>query len=262
MSFRQFGGKTYSAKNNIISNHYSVSNNLMVTDNIGQPNSYINSLNDLDVCGNITAKYMFLSSGTNYATEDNAIMPKSYIDSTVNSGPTGPIGATGPTGSIGFTGPTGATGPTGSIGFTGSAGVTGTIGPTGPTGPQLNIEGDLTIPGSLTVGIDITATGKMTASSFNATSDYRIKENVIPLNDNFTVDSLIPVIYNNMLTEKQDIGLIAHEVQEIYPFLVNGVKDGQEYQSVNYTSLIPLLIKEIKELKIRVKSLEDNYSFI
>lgn len=79
MSFRQFGGKTYSAKNNIISNHYSATNNLTITDNIGQSNSHINSLSDLDVCGNITANYMFLSSGY-ISTEDNAVMPKSYID--------------------------------------------------------------------------------------------------------------------------------------------------------------------------------------
>ena len=88
MSFRQFGGKTYSAKNNIISNHYSATNNLTITDNIGQSNSHINSLSDLDVCGNITASgnitanYMFLSSEY-ISTEDNAVMPKSYIDNIV-----------------------------------------------------------------------------------------------------------------------------------------------------------------------------------
>jgi hypothetical protein len=101
-------------------------------------------------------------------------------------------------------------------------------------------------------------TGSVTASSFNATSDYRIKENVISLDDKFIVDKLIPVTYKNKLTDKQDIGLIAHEVQEIYPFLVNGEKDGENFQSVNYTGLIALLIKEIKELKQRVKVLEEN----
>jgi hypothetical protein len=38
---------------------------------------------------------------------------------------------------------------------------------------------------------------------------------------------------------------------------VNGEKDGKDYQSVNYTSLIPLLIKEVKELKEKVKSIEE-----
>ena len=54
-----------------------------------------------------------------------------------------------------------------------------------------------------------------------------------------------PVTYNNISLDKQDIGLIAHELQEIYPFLVNGEKDGENFQSVNYTGLIGILIKEI-----------------
>jgi hypothetical protein len=54
------------------------------------------------------------------------------------------------------------------------------------------------------------------------------------------------------------MGLIAHELQEVYPFLVNGEKDGANHQSINYTSLIALLIKEIQALKERVNKLENN----
>jgi hypothetical protein len=80
-------------------------------------------------------------------------------------------------------------------------------------------------------------------------SDYRIKENVQELNSKFTVDNLKPVIYENKLLEKQSIGFLAHEVQEIYPYLVTGEKDGKEYQSLDYIGLIGILVKEIKELK-------------
>ena len=104
----------------------------------------------------------------------------------------------------------------------------------------------------------VTATGGITALSFTSTSDYRIKENVVSLNDTYIVDGLNPVKYFNKLSKKEDIGLIAHELGEIYPILVNGEKDGSETQSVNYTGLIPILIKEIKELKNRVKYLEEN----
>jgi hypothetical protein len=38
-------------------------------------------------------------------------------------------------------------------------------------------------------------------------------------------------------------------VQEYFPFLVSGVKDGPEIQSINYTGLIGVLTKEIQELK-------------
>jgi len=91
--------------------------------------------------------------------------------------------------------------------------------------------------------------GSTSSTSFNTTSDYRIKENVEILNETYNVDNLRPVTYLNKQTNKQDIGLIAHEVQEVFPYLVNGEKDGEENQSVNYTALIPILIKEIQELK-------------
>ena len=89
------------------------------------------------------------------------------------------------------------------------------------------------------------------------TSDYRIKEKVSLLDDTFVVDKLKPVTYINIKTQKQDIGFIAHELQEVYPFLVNGTKNGEDLQSVNYTGLIGILTKEIKELKERVKILEN-----
>ena len=56
---------------------------------------------------------------------------------------------------------------------------------------------------------------------------------------------------------KENIGLIAHELQEYYPFLVEGEKDDEKTQSVNYNGLIGVLIKEIQELKQRVKDLEN-----
>jgi hypothetical protein len=38
---------------------------------------------------------------------------------------------------------------------------------------------------------------------------------------------------------------------------VNGEKDGKDYQSVNYTGLIGLLIKEFQEIKAATKDLEN-----
>jgi len=120
-------------------------------------------------------------------------------------------------------------------------------------GASIHTTGDIWAAG-------VSVNGTVTAISFNATSDYRIKDNVRPLTDcSFTVDHLRPVTYNNnQSNNKQDIGLIAHELQEHYPFLVNGEKDGEHNQSVNYTGLIGLLIHEIQQLKQRVSVLEQN----
>jgi hypothetical protein len=98
--------------------------------------------------------------------------------------------------------------------------------------------------------------GNVNAVSYNTSSDYRIKENVVSLDESFKVDQLRPVTYKNVHSGKQDIGLIAHELQEEYPYLVTGVKDGENLQSVNYIGLIGILIKEIQDLKERVRILE------
>jgi hypothetical protein len=118
---------------------------------------------------------------------------------------------------------------------------------------QLNPSSQQT--GTINVSGTITSGGQITGVSFNATSDYRIKSNVSILNNNYTVDNLKPVVYFNELKRSQDIGFIANEVQEEFPFLVDGIKDevnnyGEPiYQSLNYQGIIPILVKEIQNLK-------------
>ena len=103
---------------------------------------------------------------------------------------------------------------------------------------------------------DVKIYGDVEAVSYNAVSDYRVKENVVPLDASFTVDGLNPVTYNLKSSGKQDIGFIAHEVQEFYPFLVNGEKDGKDTQSLNYNGFIGILTKEVKDLKKKVAEQE------
>ena len=52
------------------------------------------------------------------------------------------------------------------------------------------------------------------------------------------------------------MGFIAHEIQKQFPFLVNGEKDGENLQSINYTGLIALLVKEIQNLKNEIKEIK------
>jgi hypothetical protein len=114
---------------------------------------------------------------------------------------------------------------------------------------------------ALDVSGPVRSNNQFTGTAFSATSDYRIKASPISLldpsiNKLFTVNDLNPVYYYNTIAKKPDVGFIAHEMQEYLPLLVNGVKDGDEYQSVNYLGLTTILVKEIQELKKRVAELE------
>jgi hypothetical protein len=111
-------------------------------------------------------------------------------------------------------------------------------------------------PNVLDVSGNVLIIGNVSATAFASSSDYRIKENITALDNSFIIDNLRPVTYFNTLINKQDIGLIAHELQEIYPFLVTGVKDGPEIQSVNYIGLFGILVKEIQYLKREISNLK------
>ena len=99
--------------------------------------------------------------------------------------------------------------------------------------------------------------GNVNASGgYTNVSDYRVKKNIEEITDN--IDDLHPVKYFNTITGKQEFGFIAHELQEHFPGLVTGTKDGKEYQSVNYTGLIPLLIKEVQNIKREIEKIKNN----
>jgi hypothetical protein len=114
-------------------------------------------------------------------------------------------------------------------------------------------------PGGGPVGIGKTApsyaldiSGVFNSTQTLSTSDYRIKENVVPLavQSKYSVDNLKPLMYTNTLINKEDIGFLAHELQEEYPFLVLGEKDARgNYQSINYAGIIAILVAEVKRLK-------------
>ena len=70
-----------------------------------------------------------------------------------------------------------------------------------------------------------------------------------------SVDALRPIQYTNTLTGCKDIGLLAHELQSVYPWLVMGEKDGNDMQHVNYMGLIGLLIHEVQGLKRKIASM-------
>ena len=100
-----------------------------------------------------------------------------------------------------------------------------------------------------------TSTGFMEAASFNATSDYRIKQNVQSIDASDTILNLNPQKY--LKNDKLEYGFLAHEIQETFPTLVTGEKDGKEMQTLNYLGLISILVKDVQRLHQKINELEN-----
>jgi len=117
-----------------------------------------------------------------------------------------------------------------------------------------------------------------TTTAYQTSSDYRLKENVAPMVGALnTVAKLKPVTYTWISTQEEGQGFIAHELQEIVPDCVSGVKDDVEtytdeegneqtrpkYQGIDTSFLVATLTAAIQEqtiiindLKARITALE------
>ena len=102
-----------------------------------------------------------------------------------------------------------------------------------------------------------------TATAYNTSSDYRLKENVAPMQNALdTVAQLNPVTYTWKADGSAGQGFIAHELQAVVPDCVTGEKDAVDaegkpkYQGVDTSFLVATLVKAIQELTARVAELE------
>lgn len=110
-------------------------------------------------------------------------------------------------------------------------------------------DGDFTTVGSITFE---TAT-----TSYNTTSDYRLKKRFRSF-DGLQMARDIPVYrFNWKENNSEGYGVKAHELQEVIPYAVTGEKDGEEMQQVDYSKIVPILLKAIQELEARVIELEN-----
>ena len=94
--------------------------------------------------------------------------------------------------------------------------------------------------------------------SINNPSDINIKNNIVPINNDIieSVSKLNPVEfrYNTDSQHKKHYGLIAQELELIYPELVsNNLSD---IKSVNYIELIPILLAKMQQMQIEIDQLK------
>lgn len=105
-----------------------------------------------------------------------------------------------------------------------------------------------------------------TSTSFNNTSDYRIKEQITPLENALERISLLEPIRFAYKLEPDKIvdGFLAHNAAKAVPEAVTGEKDAVDengdpiHQMLDQTKMIPLLTAAVKELTKRVKKLEES----
>ena len=94
-------------------------------------------------------------------------------------------------------------------------------------------------------------------TSYNVTSDYRLKQDFKSIKGLDLVNRINVYNYEWKSDKTRMDGVIAHELQEILPYAVTGVKDGEQMQSVDYSKIVPVMVQAIKELKAELDILKN-----
>jgi len=102
---------------------------------------------------------------------------------------------------------------------------------------------------------NVKVSGIITCADINSTSDINLKNNIQTFTNGLdVVNNLRGVRFEWKKTHKPSIGVIAQELEEVLPELVNG----DNPKTVNYNGIIGVLIEAIKELKLEVEELKNS----
>ena len=95
--------------------------------------------------------------------------------------------------------------------------------------------------------------------SYNTSSDYRLKTDLKGYSGIDLVNKIKTYDYAWKRDSSRMFGVMAHELQSILPYAVNGEKDAVDVngkmipQSVDYSKLTPILVKAIQEQDVIIK---------
>ena len=120
--------------------------------------------------------------------------------------------------------------------------------------------------GAITAGGNITSAGNIIAYSG---SDERLKENITNISNPLEKLALLNGVtfdwkdsyiesqggLDAMFVRKNDVGIIAQDLEKVLPQLVAERSDG--YKAVKYDRIVALLIEAVKELKAEIDSLKN-----
>ena len=104
------------------------------------------------------------------------------------------------------------------------------------------------------------------STTYQTSSDYRMKKNFKDFDGINLVDQMSVYDFNWKAAydsdQSQSYGVKAHELKEVLPHAVWGEKDAVnedgsvDPQGVDYSQLVPVLVKAVQELSAKVKELE------
>ena len=120
-------------------------------------------------------------------------------------------------------------------------------------GTALSISGISTFTGQ-TNHSTISASGTVTATDFNSTSDVKLKENIKQIEDPMSkIMSIEGVSFNWKSDNRPSLGVIANQLENTLPELVSG----DDPKTVNYNGLVGLLIECVKNQQQQIDELKD-----
>ena len=125
---------------------------------------------------------------------------------------------------------------------------------------RINSSGNIGIGKSPTTLLDVN--GTTTTVSLVETSTRELKEDIQPLENQLEkIKQLQPVEFTWKKDKKKDFGLIAEEVEEIYPYLVEHDSDNNLI-GVKYSKLTSVLIKALQEQQHQIDELKEEITHL
>ena len=95
-----------------------------------------------------------------------------------------------------------------------------------------------------------------TSTTYATSSDYRLKEDLQDFNGLDKVFKIKMYDFKWKADGSRGYGVMAHELKEVLPQAVSGEKDAEEMQQVDYSKIVPILVKSIQELKKEIEILK------
>jgi len=108
---------------------------------------------------------------------------------------------------------------------------------------------------SATVIGSITQNGT-TGVLYNISSDQRLKENIVDAPSADVDIDAIKVRSFDFISDKSNVkyGFIAQELVTVAPYAVHQPENPEEMMGVDYSKLVPMLVKEVQSLRARLKA--------